>query len=212
MWKHDSLLFETHQGCLCNSSHCQRGEKAVFPPKQVCVDAAFPSSAPLKHMKSLNPPNGVLVTAVATYLRPRLRISEKWTVSISGPVITQTFLQQSAGQRRWLREQGHCLSEGEALKSCLHKGLIKRNLVSHSHDTTKHREKNEKKRAEMLECFVSEGLSWQFLCSNHNPSISVVTFKGVKLERTLRRLNGEFVKWKALRPKRGTQEAKQSEL
>lgn len=102
MWKRDSLSFETHQGCLCNFSHCQRGEKDVFPQ-------LFPSSAsPLKHMKSLNPPNGVLVTAVATYLRPRLRISEKWTVSIRGPVITQTFLQQSAGQRRWLGKQGHC--------------------------------------------------------------------------------------------------------
>lgn len=110
VWKRDSLSFETHQGCLCNPSHCQRGEKDVFPQKPVCVDTAFPSSAPppLKHMKSLNLPNGVLVTAVATYLRPRLRISEKWTVSIRGPVITQTFLQQSAGQRRWLGEQGHC--------------------------------------------------------------------------------------------------------
>lgn len=86
---------------VCAIPHTARGgRRTCFHQKQYVYVQLFPPLPLLKHMKSLNPPNGVLVTAVATYLRPRLRISEKWTVSIRGPVITQTFLQQSAGQRR----------------------------------------------------------------------------------------------------------------
>lgn len=153
-----------HQRCLCNFPHHQRGEKEVVPPNPLCVDTAF---LPVCHPYTSNywiRLKGVLVTAVATddtCLRPRHlhRLMLSQTERFNQRSCNHTDIFTAIRQHReggW-ESKDSTISEGEALKSCLHKGPFKRNLVSHSHDTTKKKKRKEESWGVTMVCL------WQII-------------------------------------------------